>query len=312
MSPSLIAAFLFAHLLVLVATPPFAELLRKRGGGQNIRSQGPPSHQKKKGTPTMGGVVLLAAFFLTLLLFSSRSLLGLALALAFASYLLLGLLDDWLNLKQTKALGLPARYKIAIQILLALLLSALAQSLTASEIILPWTAHKVQLSLMVSLPLYLLVFVATTNAVNLSDGLDGLAPGLLSIAFATLLLGNLSHPHLALPLAALAGATTGFLWLNFYPARIFLGNAGAMGLGGVLAMAAILAKEPLHLPIFGIVFVLEALSVILQVSFYRRTKKRLFTMSPIHHHFELEGNPEPAVVVRFWLFALFFSALSLL
>lgn len=300
-------AFLLGHLAAFLVTPAWIGVAKNKFS-QNVRDQGPARHKQKEGTPTMGGVALFVAFLFTLPMIAGISKPRALLLFSFFAFLALGFVDDWLNMKKTAALGLPARYKLVAQTVLSLLIAVFAYSDGTFPV--PFSSSRLTLPFVPAILFSSLVIIATVNAVNLSDGLDGLAAGLLSIAFAALA-WKTRPGHLTSALFLLSGVCSGFLWLNFYPARIFLGNTGAMGLGGALATAALLTGTALYLPLIGMMFVLEALSVIVQVASFRLTGKRVFKMSPVHHHFELKGLPEPGITVRFWLFAILFCLIAL-
>jgi phospho-N-acetylmuramoyl-pentapeptide-transferase len=302
MPSALIMAGTFSLVLTLTLTPPLITYLRRLKYGQTIRSQGPARHQVKAGTPTMGGVVLVLAVLIATLLFSDRSPEVLFALGIMVGYGLIGLEDDWKKAVKRSSLGLKAREKLAAQAILAGLLvtwvyfnPALGGSVwvpTLGKVALGWWY----------IPLVtFLVVVGTANAVNLTDGLDGLAAGTATIAFLAYTIVALGQsPELAVFTVAFVGACLGFLWFNSYPARIFMGDTGSLALGAGLGAVAVLTKTEILLAIIGGVFVLETISVILQVVYYRLTGGRIFRMSPLHHHFELSGWPEQVVVRRFW------------
>lgn len=223
--------------------------------------------------------------------------------LAGLSFLLLGLLDDYKNAAGSRSLGMKARYKLAGQVVLALVFSYVAYALLERrEVHVPGYGWA-EIPFVLAMLLYTLVFVATVNAANISDGLDGLLGGIalfLLIFFASLALRS-EEVELSSGLYALAGCCIGFLWYNFHPAKVFLGNSGSMGLGGVLAAAALLTAAPLYLPVAGFILVIETMSVIIQVLSFRFRGTRVFRMAPLHHHFEMAGHAEPTIVFRFWL-----------
>ncbi|MFN2300717.1 MAG: phospho-N-acetylmuramoyl-pentapeptide-transferase [Gammaproteobacteria bacterium] len=291
--------------------------------GQTVRDDGPQSHLKKAGTPTMGGALILVAIFIATLLWSDLEnrfvWVVLGVTTAFGA---IGWVDDYRNLVLRNPRGLPARWKFFWQsvagLAAALALYFTAQSPTETALIVPFFKDVI-----VPLgPWYILltwfVIVGTSNAVNLTDGLDGLAilpavlvaGGLGGIAYAT---GHVNFSaYLQIPYVpgvgemvvfcgALVGAGLGFLWFNTYPAQVFMGDVGALALGAALGAVAVVARQELVLLIMGGVFVMETVSVILQVGSYKLTGKRIFRMAPLHHHYELKGWPEPRVIVRFWI-----------
>lgn len=298
--------------LTLTLTPPLISYLRRLKYGQTIRSQGPARHQVKAGTPTMGGLVLVGAVAAATLLFAHGApdtLLALGLTVGYA---LIGLEDDARKAVRRRSLGLKAREKLAAQVVLAGLLGAWVYLNPAmgDAVRLPFlgTWH---LGLWY-VPFVIFVVVGAANAVNLTDGLDGLAAGTANIAFLAFTFIALEQsPGLAVFTAAFAGACLGFLWFNSYPAQIFMGDTGSLALGAGLAATAVLTKTEIWLAVIGGVYVLETLSVIIQVAYFRLTGGRIFRMSPLHHHFELGGWPEPVVVRRFWLAGTAFAAFGL-
>jgi phospho-N-acetylmuramoyl-pentapeptide-transferase len=310
-------------IVALVVGPVMIRRLSQHHVGQVIRDDGPQSHLSKAGTPTMGGALVLVAITLSTLLWSDLSnhyvWLVLAVTLGFGA---IGWWDDYLKLFLKHSRGLSARRKYLFQSILALG-AALYLYFTAhlpveTQLVFPFFKHM----LLPMGPFFILftyfVIVGTSNAVNLTDGLDGLAilpavmvAGALAIfAYAT---GNINFAnYLAIPYVpgageivvfcgSLVGAGLGFLWFNTYPAQVFMGDVGALSLGAALGIIAVIVRQELVLMLMGGVFVLETVSVILQVGSFKLTGKRIFRMAPIHHHFELKGWPEPRVIVRFWI-----------
>lgn len=301
---ALLAAFCIAFAL----GRPAIRLLRRYGCGQHVRDDGPQSHLGKEGTPTMGGVIiilaLVAASALTGALGRGASVaatLVMALAIGFG---LIGFLDDRSIIKRRRSLGLRAREKLVLQFALASGFLYLLKALGIVNLVLlvPFSHRLLALGWWYY-PLALVFIVLTANSFNLTDGLDGLAAGLAAItgisvgAIATLR----GEPALSAACFALSGACLGFLWYNTYPARVFMGDTGSLAIGGALAGVAVALKAELLLVIIGIIFYLEALSVIAQVAAFRLTGKRILRMSPLHHHLELSGWPEPQVVSRMWV-----------
>jgi phospho-N-acetylmuramoyl-pentapeptide-transferase len=329
------AAALTALLLSLVLGPRFIATLRRLSIGQNIRDVGPASHQIKAGTPTMGGLLILSALLVPTLLWANLtnayvwlvSLTTLAFgAIAFA--------DDFLKVRRRRNLGLTARSKFLLQVLVAAIAGAvLAYGLPTSYGFAPTLNFPFFKDLVVNLGLLYIPFVAfvlvgSSNAVNLTDGLDGLAIGATLVAAATYtifsyvagnsrLAGYLQVAYVpgvgevTVFCAALVGAALGFLWWNAHPAEVFMGDVGSLALGGAIGSVAVLAKQELLLVLVGGLFVLEALSVIIQVASFKMTGRRVFRMAPLHHHFELQGWAEPKIIVRFWILSLLFAMLSL-
>lgn len=314
-----------SFLLTFVLIPPFISFLTKGKILQQVREEGPATHKVKSATPTMGGIVILAAtttIFLAATAFSSlpsvekvvrlpspsvseRLPILLFLLLAFLGNGAIGLADDLTMVRHGRSLGLKARHKLLLQLILtAALLTIFVRYCTPlyTGTILPFF-HEVKFG-WIFFPLFFLVFFATPNAVNLTDGLDGLAAGTVLIAsiFFFVVSASLNEWLLTLFLGILAGSLLAFLWYNCYPARIFMGDSGSLALGGALAASAFVTRTPFWLLLVGGVFVVEALSVIIQVAYFKSTGgKRIFKMSPLHHHYETSGVPEPQVTARFWI-----------
>ena len=297
----LLVAFIFALVLGMVLIP----VLRRLKIGQNIRTVGPKRHLSKAGTPTMGGVIFLVSALVVTAVFMPRDPLGylvLFMAVAFGS---IGFADDYLKVVRKQPLGLKARYKLAGQIVFSIVFYLILKALNFDEVlVLPWLGA---IDLGWAYPIFvLLVMVGTVNAVNLSDGLDGLAGGLgviTLLGFAVIgWLGNIEG--LIYISVALAGGIMGFLVFNLYPAKVFMGDTGSLAIGGAIAAMAVLTHTEILLLMLGIVFVLETISVIIQVLYFKMTRRRVFLMAPIHHHFELKGWSEWKVCLAFWLIQL--------
>ncbi len=312
MLKQVILAAVVSLVLTLTFTPPWIRFLKRLRYGQVIRSQGPERHQAKAGTPTMGGVVLVLASAGATLLYA-RSAPETLIALAFmVGYALIGLEDDWRKTAKKSSLGLKAREKLLFQVLLATLLGSWVyfHPELGSDVYLPFIGPVVLGPWYI--PFVVLVAISTANAVNLTDGLDGLAAGAAMIALvAYTVIAFEQQSKIAFFTAAVSGACLGFLWFNNYPAQIFMGDTGSLALGAALAAAAVLTKTELLLVIIGGLFVVETLSVIIQVVYFRLTGGRIFRMSPLHHHFELCGWSETTVVRRFWLAATVLAVIGL-
>lgn len=303
-----------AFLIALISGPLVIPVLRRLKFGQSIRQEGPERHYAKAGTPTMGGLIILLAILVPSVFFAGKSMeVWLALFVTLG-HGLIGFLDDFIKVVLKRSLGLKARQKLLGQILMAIALAYIATQYMGrgTDIWIPGLGVNLDFG-----PLYyiliFLVLVGTTNAVNLTDGLDGLATGtttVAAVAYAIIAL-NFGKPELALFCVTLAGATLGFLRFNAHPAKVFMGDTGSLALGGALAAVAVMTKTELLLVIVGGVFVIEALSVIIQVASFKTTGKRVFLMSPIHHHFELAGWSENKVVTVFWLVGVLFGILAL-
>jgi phospho-N-acetylmuramoyl-pentapeptide-transferase len=307
-------AFVAALATTLALGPVVMPVLRRLKLGQVIRSDGPPKHAAKAGTPTMGGMLILCGMAAGILAggFTGRAeltILGTAILCG-----LLGFWDDYLKVVRKQPLGLRARHKLAVQVLLGLGLSWVALSLGQDTV---WTVPFTRLSLDLGrfYPLgVIMVVVATTNAVNLTDGLDGLASGVMILIGAAYVLVALATgaTGAAGAVAAMVGGCLGFLRFNYRPAKVIMGDTGSMALGGALASTAVLTGTELLLPVIGAVPVAVTLSVILQVASFRLTGRRIFRMSPLHHHFELVGWSELQVVWRFWIATAVTAGIGLL
>ncbi|WP_207289689.1 phospho-N-acetylmuramoyl-pentapeptide-transferase [Senegalia massiliensis] len=305
-----------SFIIALLLGPLSIPLLRKLNVGQSIREEGPKSHIKKSGTPTMGGIIFLLAAIVTSL---TSGIVNKDISLLIFSTLgfgAIGFIDDFIKVVLKRNLGLRAYQKLLAQILIAVIL-VIYQTKTASqgtEIIVPFL-NNFYLDLgILYLPFIIFVVVGTVNSVNLTDGLDGLATGitLIVLSFFSLVALKMGYGAVTVFSAALAGGCLGFLKYNAYPAKVFMGDTGSLALGGAIAAISIILKLPLILPIVGGVYFTETLSVILQVLSFKLTGKRLFKMSPLHHHFELSGWKETKVVTVFWAVTVLLSLFSLL
>ncbi|OAA28655.1 Phospho-N-acetylmuramoyl-pentapeptide-transferase [Frankia sp. EI5c] len=328
----LIAA-LVALVISLLGTPSVIRFFRRQGYGQEIREDGPSSHLTKRGTPTMGGTVIivatLAGYFIAHLAtgigFTAS---GLLVLMVMTGLGLVGFLDDYIKIRKQRSLGLTARTKFAGQAAVALAFGLLAVRFKNDAGLLPGSTY---ISVvrdtgftvgLIGFPLLAwIIIAATSNAVNLTDGLDGLAAGTSAMVFGAYVVisfwqfGNLCEPgaltqgcyyvrdplDVALVAAAAMGACFGFLWWNASPAKIFMGDTGSLALGGAFASIAIVSRTELLLFVLGGLFVIETLSVMIQVAFFKATRRRVFNMAPIHHHFELAEWPETTVIIRFWI-----------
>ncbi len=313
-----------ALLISLIMGPWMIRSLRKNQIGQSVREDGPQSHLSKAGTPTMGGTLILVSIAISTLLWADLSnrfvWIVLLVTLLFGA---IGWIDDYRKVTQRNSDGLSAKQKYFWQSVIgagaALILVNTAITPAETQLIVPFFKHFIiDLSPWVFVILSYFVIVGTSNAVNLTDGLDGLAimptvlvGGALGIfAYTT---GNINFAtYLGIPYIAgvgevavfcgsLVGAGLGFLWFNTYPAQVFMGDVGSLALGAALGIIAVIVRQELVLVIMGGVFVMETISVILQVGYYKMTKRRIFRMAPLHHHFELKGWPEPRIIVRFWI-----------
>jgi phospho-N-acetylmuramoyl-pentapeptide-transferase len=330
------AASLTALALSLLLGPWVIRRLRQFQIGQVIRQDGPAAHKQKAGTPTMGGLLILASVFVPTLLWANLTNVFIWIAVvATALFGAIGFVDDYLKITRNNHHGLFARYKLLAQVVVAVTvgivlvwMSDQPVPLYSTRLIFPFLKWLIPDLGWWYVVLAVIVLVNTTNAVNLTDGLDGLAISTFAVSagaftaltyvtghrvFADYLLILHFEPvgELTIFCGALVGASLGFLWWNAHPAEIFMGDVGSLALGGALGTVAILIKQELLLPIVGGVFVLEAASVIVQVGSFKLTGRRVFRMSPIHHHFELIGWQEPKIIMRFLILAIVFALLSL-
>ncbi|OBR64989.1 phospho-N-acetylmuramoyl-pentapeptide-transferase [Paenibacillus oryzae] len=303
-----------SFLLAVLLGPLFIPLLRRLKFGQQIREEGPQSHLKKSGTPTMGGIIIMIAMLVAFLRFSDKTPEFWVLLTASFGFGLVGFLDDYIKIVFKRSLGLTAKQKLAGQLLFALVVCALLYNMDHSTMIsVPGTSWGFDMGWFYY-PFVVIILFGASNAVNFTDGLDGLLAGTSAIAFgafAVIALQLLSHES-AVFSAAMVGGVLGFLVYNAHPAKVFMGDMGSLGIGGGIAAVAILTKMELLLIVIGGVFVMEMLSVILQVGSFKLRGKRIFKMSPIHHHFELVGWSEWKVVAVFWSVGLLLAALGLL
>jgi phospho-N-acetylmuramoyl-pentapeptide-transferase len=332
-----------AFLISIILGGYFIKFLSRRQFKENIRVDGPESHKSKAGTPTMGGAFMVIAIAVSTVLWVDLSSQVVWTVLLFTfSYALIGFLDDWL--KYSKGKGMSARLKFLLQIVFGTLFVTLILSemdgfsivVNANEtttysftsVIIPFFKKAVFDLSWFYIPFGVLVVVGASNSVNLTDGLDGLAIGSISVAAATYIIFAYLSGHvefstylqipyipqggeLAVYLAAVGGACIGFLWYNSHPAEVFMGDVGSLALGAAIGSVALIIKQEILLIIVGGLFVMEALSVIIQVISFKLTGKRVFKMAPIHHHFELSGWSESKVVIRFWIISLVLALFAL-
>ena len=304
-------------LICMFLGPRFIEFLRLKEFGQHIREEGPAGHHGKAGTPTIGGLVIFLAVcvpFLILSEYRAASLCVLGTALVMAA---LGFVDDLTKLRKRRSLGVSGRTKLLVQALTAIALwLAVTQYLDYQDTLdLRVVNASVYLGFIYPVLIFL-VLAGSTNGVNLTDGLDGLAAGCAAIVFLTytsitFITGDsVVQDDLALLSACLVGACVGFLWFNSFPASVFMGDTGSLGLGGAIAALAVITQTEVLLILIGGIFVIEALSVVIQVIAFQRFRKRVFLMAPIHHHFELLAWSETKIILRFWIVAAICAAIG--
>lgn len=303
----IIITIIISFIITLILGPLVIPVLIRVKAGQNIRDEGPESHRAKAGTPTMGGIMIIAAVIITSLSAGNINNDLIILLFSFAAFGILGFIDDFIKVVLKRNLGLRAYQKLMIQIALAVMIAIYQAEVSAfgTNIYVPILDIYWDLGIFY-IPFIAFFVVSMVNSVNLTDGLDGLASGvtLLIALFFSLMAVSLGFMSTAVFSGALTGACLGFLLFNSYPAKVFMGDTGSMALGGAIAAAAILMNLTLIIPIVGGIYLIEAISVILQVINYKMTKKRLFKMSPLHHHFELSGWRETKVVGVFWVATL--------
>lgn len=351
-STRMLAAAITALVISFVLGPWFIERLRSRQIGQQIRDDGPQTHKKKAGTPTMGGSLILLSFVTATLLWCDlhNRFVWLALAVT-VGFGVIGFMDDYMKISKRNTKGVPGKVRLAAEFAIAgtaltyLFLSDMLDPSIRQQLQLPFTnfyGNSLTLPIWLYIGLTTIVVVGAANAVNLTDGLDGLAIGPSIINAGTFLIFaylagvettlliqvgeevrsenlaeylHIAHirgsAELAIFCAGLLGAGIGFLWYNTYPASVFMGDVGALSLGAALGMLAVLTKNELVLLLVGGIFVVETLSVIIQVGSYKMRRKRVFLMAPIHHHYELKGWEEPKIIVRFWLISVLLALIAL-
>lgn len=306
---------LISFIIPVIALPFFIKYLKKHNMGQRIRQEGPDLHQHKMGTPNMGGVIVILTLIIVVLFLVPYDKYVLWSLVATVGFGLIGLIDDLIKFLMKRSLGLLTMQKLLLQIALALIVAYCIQQNTnlGTEIYLPFIKNSIDLGI-IFVPFVVLVMVSSVNAVNLTDGLDGLASGLIIISmFSFAFIAYMQNIESIRIFSLIVAFTSlGFLVYNFFPAQIFLGDVGSLALGGALASVAIFTRTELFLLIIGGVFVIETLSVILQVASVKLRGKIIFKMSPIHHHFELCGWKEPKIIIRFWIMGLILGFVGLL
>lgn len=302
----ILAATLVALVIALLAGPRFIRWLQKRGIGQNIRDVGPERHNAKQGTPTMGGVLILVAALIPYLIFAHKNWASLVVIILTYGSGAIGFADDMLKQRRQRSLGLSARVKLLLQVPLVAVACYLALHFGGAdtELMVPLIKQGLTIGVLYYIFAFLLIS-GFSNAVNLTDGLDGLAAGTVAVAmFAYAGIAFLQgEMDLAILASCLTGACVGFMWYNSHPAEVFMGDTGSLALGAGLAAMAVVTEMELLLILIGGIFVVEAVSVIIQVFSFRVFHRRVFLMTPIHHHFELRGWSETKIIVRFWIIA---------
>ncbi|MBE0447696.1 MAG: phospho-N-acetylmuramoyl-pentapeptide-transferase [Actinobacteria bacterium] len=320
---------ILALVITAILTPLWIKVLRKEGLGQVVRIDGPQKHLNKSGTPTMGGIIILFTVVITYSLIASASRAGMVAIFTLLTCGFLGFIDDYRKVVKARSLGLRARAKITWQLVIAIVVGLAAVNFAglSTDISIPLTGIVIPLdylslkfsiaNISIVIPFLYIALVmfyitATTNTVNFTDGLDGLAAGTITISMLAFvgIAFQQGRLDLAIISAAIGGACIGFLWFNSHPASIFMGDTGSLGLGGAIAIMSILTKTELLLVLIGGIYVIEGLSVIGQIISYRWFKVRILKMAPIHHHFEMLGWSETQIMMRFWIVAALLAGLG--
>ena len=316
-----LAAGITSMVVILIVGPWFIEWLRRNEFGQTIREDGPQGHKTKEGTPTMGGVLIWLAVLVPFFIFSQLSVASFSVLVIALGCALIGFADDWMKIIKGRSLGLSARWKLLLQLVLGLLAGFIALHFAGltTNVSIPFSHAQWHLGTIGFYILVFLVIASASNTVNLTAGLDGLAAGsaaivLVAYAGIAFIIGRHEPDPGLLDLSVLStcivGACLGFLWFNTFPADVFMGDTGSLGLGGAIAGMAILTRTELLLIVVAGIFVIEGLSVILQVASFKLTRRRIFLMAPLHHHFELRNWSETKVIVRFWIVAAIFAGIG--
>lgn len=312
---SVIVSFVVSVIVAYLLAPLVLPILSRLKFGQTVREDGPASHLSKNGTPTMGGIIFIASTLIGAIItrrFSSEMSFAMSFMLLFG---LVGFLDDYIKVVLKRSLGLRAYQKILLQLVFAIVLAIYQRNTSAmgTELIIPFYRNETLDLGIFYIPFLVFVIIAITNSVNLTDGLDGLASSVTFVvaAFFSLIAVYMGYGHLAIFMSAVAGGCLGFLRVNRFPAKVFMGDTGSMALGGAVAAAAVILNLSLFIPIVGFIYFAESLSVIIQVFSFKIFKKRVFKMSPIHHHFELSGWKELKVVKVFYLTTLVLCIIGL-
>jgi len=315
MTNQLILAILIAFCISALVGPRFLPVLAKLKFGQFVRDDGPQSHLKKQGTPTMGGISFLISITLTSLIFFAADDSVLPLLFVTLGYGMVGFIDDYMKVVKKQSEGLKAYQKLVLQLVITLgfLIYIVVVLKQSTAIIIPFAyGYRLELSFMY-IPLMIVVILGTVNGVNLTDGIDGLASSVTSIVAVFFVLISMMYSVTGgLYAAVVLGSLLGFLLLNAYPAKVFMGDTGSLALGGFVAAQSVITGMPLFILLFGIIYLIETLSVIIQVGYYKKTKKRIFKMAPIHHHFELSGVSETRIVVYFTTITVMMSLIAIL
>lgn len=306
-------SFLLGFIVSLILGKLLIKKLTILKYGQSIREEGPKSHFKKTGTPTMGGIIFILSFLIVILVNYNFNIDLFIIIVASLGLALIGFIDDYKIIKLKSNEGISPKQKIVSQILVALLVSILGYYYLGSDVFIPFISRSFEMGLFY-IPFNIFFVVALTNSVNLTDGLDGLSTTVTIIVLSFFLIVSvvLKENFLAIIIISMIGALFGFLYYNWNPAKIFMGDVGSLSLGGLIASLAIVLKLQLLIPIVGVIYMLETISVIIQVYFFKRYGKRVFKMTPIHHHYELSGYSEKNIVKKFTLVTIIGCLIGLL
>lgn len=298
-----IYAIIISFILGVILCPLLIPILHKMKFGQTERDDGPQSHLKKQGTPTMGGIAILASFLITCIFFVKGNTDGLVVALVTLGFGVIGFVDDYIKVVKKRSLGLKAMQKIIGQVIITVLFTYyIYQKQLGTDILIPFTeGNTIDLGYLY-IPFLFITMLGSVNGVNLTDGLDGLASGItLLVAAFFMMIAWAAGSGIVMIAGAVIGSLLAFLIFNAYPARVFMGDTGSLALGGFVAAAAFLLKMPIFIVIVGFIYLAESVSVMIQVLYFKKTGKRFFKMAPIHHHFELCGWSETKVVTIFYI-----------
>lgn len=299
----------------LILGPILIPILKRLKIGQSIREEGPKSHIKKTGTPTMGGIIFLTSLIITLFVSGVTNKNTYVLIFATLGFGLIGFIDDYIIIAKKRNLGLKAYQKLIGQFLFAVLLAIYQYSISdaGTKLIIPFMQDKYLDLGIFYIPFIIFVIIGTVNSVNLTDGLDGLASGvtLIVLSFFAVIAFSMGMDSISIFSLALLGACLGFLIHNAHPAKIFMGDTGSLALGGAISAIAVLLNLPLIIPIVGGIYLIEAISVIIQVTSFKLTGKRVFLMSPLHHHYEQKGFEETNIVAGFWIVTVLLCILGI-
>lgn len=311
----LILPSLISFMVVAALGPIMIPILRKFKFGQTVREEGPQSHMAKNGTPTMGGILIILGIIVAMLFRSKINSQVLVALLSVVGFGMVGFIDDFIIIKKKRNLGLTPKQKIIMQVVLSFIIATYQYNMSplASNLVIPFTSISIDVGIFY-IPLMMFVIIGIVNAVNLTDGLDGLASGVTVVVatFFMVLASQLGNTEIATLASATIGACVGFLIFNSHPAQIFMGDTGSMALGGAVAAFAVLTNNILIVPIVGGIYFAEALSVILQVVVFKKTGKRIFKMAPLHHHYEQCGWAETKVVFVFWIVSMVLAWVSVM